>query len=50
MIQHGLHLAIVKRMIEGDAKKGKTTFAGFEMPVYSLDRVSVTLAGEILIY
>lgn len=49
-MQHGLHLSIVKRLIKGEGTIGKTSFAGFEMPIYHLDGVSVTLAGEILLY
>ncbi|MEH6909457.1 MAG: MBL fold metallo-hydrolase [Oceanicoccus sp.] len=45
-MQHGLHLSIVKRLINGEGAEGITSFAGFEMPIYQLDGVSVTLAGE----
>jgi len=49
-MQHGLHLSIVRRMIAGERKESTTEFAGFELPIYSLDGVSVTIAGELLTY
>lgn len=49
-MQHGLHLSIVRRLINGEGVESITSFAGFEMPIYQLDGVSVTLAGEILLY
>jgi hypothetical protein len=49
-MQHGMHLSVVRRMIAGEREESTTHFAGVELPIYELDGVSVTLAGEVLIY
>jgi len=49
-MQHGIHLSIVRRMLDGERAENTTNFAGFELPIYSLDGVSVTVAGQLLTY
>ena len=49
-MQHGRHLAIVRRMIAGERAESNTTFAGQTFPLYELDGVFVTLAGDFLTY
>ena len=46
----GHHLAIVRRLIGGEVEPGETSFAGQTFPLYELEGVSVTLAGDFLIY
>ena len=49
-MRHGKHLVVVRRMLDGDGGETKTTFVGTELPVRSLDGVTVTLAKELLLY
>jgi glyoxylase-like metal-dependent hydrolase (beta-lactamase superfamily II) len=49
-MQHGKHLAVVRRMLADEGIRGTTQFAGLEMPMIELDGVRVTLAGEVLLY
>jgi glyoxylase-like metal-dependent hydrolase (beta-lactamase superfamily II) len=50
VMQSGVHLAIIKRMISGERNETQTKFAGQPMPLYELDGVTVALAGELLTY
>ncbi len=49
-MQQGQQLATVRRMIAGEGEHGHSSFAGFQMPMQSLDGVTVTIAKEILLY
>ncbi len=49
-MQQGRQLAAVQRMISGEGEHGQTSFAGFDLPIQSLDGVSVTVAKELLLY
>lgn len=46
----GRRLAIVRRMLDGERSESTTVFAGNEFPLYELDGVKVTLAGDFLTY
>ncbi len=50
VMQHGYHLRIIRKMMEGEGKKSQTQFAGLEMPMLELDGVVVTIARDILLY
>ncbi len=49
-MQQGRQLATVQRMINGEGEHGQTSFAGFDLPVQSLDGVTVSIAKEVLLY
>jgi len=37
-------------MMAGERKENTTEFAGFQMLIYTLNGVSVSIAGELLVY
>ena len=49
-MQERHRLTIVRRIIEGEGKKGTMPFAGKVFPIYSLGNVQVILATEFLTY
>ncbi len=49
-MQEGRRLAIVRRIINGERSESTTIFAGTEFPLYELEGVSITMAGDFLIY
>lgn len=49
-MQHGRHLAVVRRMQNGEGERGITNFTGIELPMHELDGVRVTLARDLLLY
>ena len=50
VMKSGYHRAIIRRMIAGERNETETTFAGQAFPLYELEVVSVTLAGDFLTY
>ena len=49
-MQQGRQLAAVQRMIAGEGSQAHTSFAGFQMPMQTLDGVTVTIARDLLLY
>ena len=50
VMMSGAHLAIVRRMIEGERTESETVFAGSTLPLYELEGVEVIEAGDFLTY
>ncbi len=50
VMSSGLHLSIVRRMLDGEWTESEMSFAGETFPVYELDGVAVILATEFLTY
>ena len=50
VMRSGFHLAIIRRMIEGEHDESEMTFAGRVFRVYELEGVSVILAPDFLTY
>jgi hypothetical protein len=49
-MRSGHHLSIIRRMLDGERNESETTFAGARLPLYELEDVRVTLAGDFLTY
>ena len=49
-MQQGRHLAVIRRIIAGEGETQTTSFAGFDLPLQSLDGVTVTVAKDLLLY
>ncbi len=49
-MQQGRHLAVIQRMLAGEGETHETEFAGFRLPIRSLEGVTVTVAKELLLY
>lgn len=50
VMKHGAHLAVVREMIAGRGTHDTTRFADLDLPRIELDGVTVTLAGDLLVY